>query len=72
MFSQGKGCIEVAGDEDLAEHLSQCRAVDAAIVVQGSADEVVSRLLAEGWTYEGVEYLGDKRVRYLVPPSDRV
>jgi hypothetical protein len=53
----------------LAEHLARCHSVDAAIVVDGTADDLVDRLLADGWAYEGVEYVAGKRVRYLVPPD---
>lgn len=48
----------------LVDHLVECREVDAAVVVDGSADELV----AGGWTFEGTEYVEGKRVRYLVPP----
>jgi hypothetical protein len=56
------------GAEELADHLKNCRGVDAAIVADGNADELVARMIAEGWRYEGVEYVEGKRVRYLVPP----
>lgn len=59
---------ELDGPEALVDHLKHCREVDAAIVMDGNADELVAGLLAQGWTYEGVEYVGGKRVRYLVPP----
>jgi len=59
---------ELDGPEALVEHLKECRQVDAAVVADGDATELVERLIAEGWTYEGVEYLAGKRVRYLVPP----
>jgi hypothetical protein len=56
------------GPEALVEHLTRCRKVDAAIVQDGNADDLVARLIEQGWTYEGVEYVAGKRVRYLVPP----
>lgn len=59
---------EKTGAEALAEHLVECREVDAAVVVDGNADELVAKMLAEGWTYGGVEYVQGKRVRYLAPP----
>lgn len=59
---------ETNGAKELAEHLKDCRQVDAAVVVDGNADDLVARLLADGWVYEGVEYVMGKRVRYLVPP----
>lgn len=54
--------------EALVEHLKECRQVDAAIVADGDATELVDELVAAGWTYEGTEYVEGKRVRYLVPP----
>lgn len=59
---------ENTGADALVEHLVECRQVDAAIVANGNADELVARLIEDGWTYEGVEYVEGKRVRYLVPP----
>jgi hypothetical protein len=56
------------GPEALVEHLKHCREVDAAIVADGNADELVASLIEQGWTYEGTEYVEGKRVRYLVPP----
>lgn len=52
----------------LVDHLVECREVDAAVVVDGNADELVAKMVAEGWTFEGTEYVEGKRVRYLVPP----
>lgn len=57
------------GPEQLLEHLTQCRQVDAAIVQDGNADQMVAALIARGWRYEGVEHVAGKRVRYLVPPE---
>jgi hypothetical protein len=48
--------------------------VDAAIVQQeGSADDLIERLVAEGWTLDpGEEHIGGKRVRTLrVPTTQR-
>ncbi len=56
--------------EDLVEHLAQCRDVSAAIVADGDATDLVQTLIDQGWTYEGVEYVAGKRVRYLVPPPE--
>lgn len=55
--------------EMLAEHLKQCRQVDAVIAGDGDLTEVVETLIAAGWTYSGVEYAGGKRLRYLVAPE---
>jgi hypothetical protein len=54
--------------EELVEHLKECRKVDVAVVKDGNADDLVARMIAEGWTYDGVEYVAGKRVRYLTPP----
>lgn len=56
---------------ELVSHLRSCRKTDAAVVVDGNADELVSALIEQGWTYGGVEFIAGKRVRYLTPP-DRV
>ena len=55
---------------ELAEHLTACRKVDAAIVGGMGVDmtPTVERLIAEGWEYNGTEYVAGKRIRYLTPP----
>lgn len=55
--------------DDLARHLAE-RGVAAALVADGDATAVVQQLLADGWTFEGEETAGGKRVRYLVPPPE--
>jgi hypothetical protein len=56
--------------EVLADHLAHCTQADAAIVVDGSADELLAEMLAAGWTWDGTaEYMLGKRVRYLTPPA---
>lgn len=57
------------GAEELADHLKNCRGVDAVIAGDGNLDEVVNTLIAAGWTFDGVEYVEGKRCRYLVPPA---
>jgi len=55
-------------DHFIAEHVAD---TDAAIVVDGSADVIIARLLTEGWTFDerpSVTCMG-KRVRYLRPPK---
>ena len=59
---------EQDGPERLVAHLVECREVDAAVVADGDASDLVAALIEQGWTYEGVEYIEGKRVRYLVPP----
>ena len=69
---QGEGTSGGTPDgspQRLADHLVNCRKVDAAVVVNGSADDLVAQMIAAGWTYEGAEYVEGKRVRYLVPPG---
>lgn len=59
----------VTGADAVAEHLSQCTDAQAAIVVDGSADEVIAGLMAAGWTaYERTDYVAGKRIRFLSPP----
>lgn len=57
-----------AGVDALVSHLTECRKVDAVIAADGNADDLVSRMIADGWTYDGVEYVAGKRIRYLTPP----
>lgn len=56
------------GADALTAHLRDCRKVDAVVAGDGDLTDMVTSLLAAGWTYEGTEYVGGKRVRYLVPP----
>jgi hypothetical protein len=51
------------------EHVDGC---SAALVVDGNADEIITRLLAEGWTLvdRPSVHCAGKRVRYLQPPTD--
>jgi len=57
------------GAAELAAHLKSCRQVDAVIAGDGDLTETVETMLAAGWTYEGVEYVEGKRVRYLRAPE---
>ena len=42
---------------------------DAALVVDGSADEIIAKLISEGWTLtEREDHIGGKRIRYVQPP----
>jgi hypothetical protein len=56
------------GAAELVEHLKECRKVDSVVAGDGDLTEVVASMLAAGWTYDGVEYVEGKRVRYLVAP----
>jgi hypothetical protein len=43
---------------------------DAVVVVDGSADDVIAQMLADGWTLQpGVDRVAGKRIRYLQPPA---
>jgi hypothetical protein len=55
---------------ELADHLKNCRKTDAVIAGDGNLDDVVSTMLAAGWTFGGIEYVEGKRVRYLVAPPE--
>jgi hypothetical protein len=60
----------VSDADVMVEHLAECAAVDAAIVVDGNADEIVAGLVAAGWTLrDRVDRVAGKRVRFLEPPS---
>lgn len=63
---------EQDGAEVLADHIRDCRPDLKGLVVMqsGSADEIVERMLAEGWTYAAdTEHVAGKRIRTLQPPS---
>ncbi len=56
--------------EVVAEHLSNCTPAQAAIVVDGNADNIIASLTAAGWKLsDRVEYIGGKRIRYVTVPS---
>jgi hypothetical protein len=58
--------------EEFVDHLQNCGPkADAFIVMENglSGDDVVATLLAEGWTWGGVEYVGGKRIRNLIAPT---
>lgn len=43
---------------------------DAAVVVNGSADQMVADLVAAGWSLDDdVSYAAGKRIRYIHPPE---
>jgi hypothetical protein len=69
-MTQPKPVNEMTGAELVAAHVAECTEACAAIVVDGSADDTIDRLVADGWTNTGkVEYIAGKRIRYLVPPG---
>lgn len=58
------------GADAVAEHLAECTGAKAAIVVDGSADDVVAKLLAAGWTLdERTDLVAGKRIRFLRMPG---
>ncbi len=64
MTNENSGAVVHAG------HLKNCVKADAAIVVDGNGDDVVTTLLREGWTWDGnTETVAGKRIRNLVPPA---
>lgn len=62
--------LRTDGPQAVLDHLTRVRPVDASLVVDGSADEQIARLLAAGWTIEQrVDLVAGKRIRYLHPPA---
>ena len=60
----------VSGPETVAEHLANCTDAKAAIVVDGSADDVIAQMTAAGWTLEErVDHVAGKRIRFLKMPA---
>jgi uncharacterized protein YbjT (DUF2867 family) len=56
----------------VAEHMAECTDAKAAIVVDGSADEIVAQLAAAGWTLRSrVDHVLGKRIRFLSPPGPK-
>jgi hypothetical protein len=56
--------------EILVEHLTECSDAKAAIVVDGSADDIVAEMVAAGWTLaERVDHVAGKRIRFLQAPA---
>lgn len=55
----------------VAEHLAECTDAKAAIVVDGSADDVVAELVRAGWVLaERVDHVAGKRIRFLERPAE--
>jgi hypothetical protein len=55
----------------LIEHIVNCTPAKAAVVVDGSADDIVAGMVAAGWTLGGrVDRVAGKRIRFLTPPPD--
>jgi hypothetical protein len=62
----------VSGADILVDHITRCTEADAVVVVDGSADDVIARMTAEGWTLEErVDHVAGKRIRFLHPPGPR-
>jgi hypothetical protein len=57
----------------VAYHLKHCAQAGGAIVMHHpgeSADEVIARLTAAGWTLQDkTDHVAGKRIRYVVPPG---
>ena len=55
----------------IVEHLTECTEADAVLVVDGNADDIVTRMVAEGWTLrERIDLVVGKRIRFLEPPPE--
>jgi hypothetical protein len=60
----------VSGAETVTEHLADCTDAKAAIVIDGSADDVIAQMTAAGWTLEErVDHVAGKRIRFLKAPA---
>lgn len=60
---------EPTGADVIVEHMAECTDAKAAIVMDGSADEVIARMVAAGWTLgERVDRVAGKRIRFLSAP----
>lgn len=59
--------------EVLVEHITRCRSdITGVVVVDGNADGIVTRMLADGWTYAAeAEVVAGKRIRTLQPPEEQ-
>lgn len=54
----------------VVEHMASCTDAGAAIVVDGNADEIIARLVADGWTLGSrVDQVAGKRIRFVTPPA---
>lgn len=60
---------EMSPAEVVAEHIAECTDAQAAIVVDGNADEIVQRLQEAGWGIsERVDIVAGKRIRFMTLP----
>lgn len=56
--------------EILLDHIMKCTDAKAAVVVDGNADEVISRMMDAGWILdERVDIIEGKRIRFLTVPG---
>jgi hypothetical protein len=54
----------------VVEHLRDCTDAKAAVVVDGSADQIIDRMVAAGWELaERVDVVAGKRIRFLRAPG---
>jgi len=61
-----------SGADILLDHITRCTGADALLVVDGSADDTITQLLAAGWTLdEGSEVVAGKRIRTVHPPEGK-
>lgn len=54
----------------ITDHLTRCTDTQAALVVDGNADQIVVDLIAAGWTLEErVDEVAGKRIRFMRLPA---
>lgn len=64
------GVTGMKSDADLIIGSLRDGNADAAIIVNGSADDAIARLLEAGWTLEDkTKIVAGKRIRYIRPPA---
>jgi hypothetical protein len=60
------------GPEIIAQHLKDCTPAKAAVIVDGSADDLIAGMTAAGWLLgERVDRIAGKRIRFLTVPYRR-
>jgi hypothetical protein len=61
--------MSVTDADIIAEHLAHCTSAQAAIVVDGPADDIITQLTRAGWVLEDrVDVISGKRIRFMRVP----
>jgi hypothetical protein len=61
-----------SGAEMLVEHIKDCTDAQAVVVVDGSADDIITRMVADGWVLrDRIDRIAGKRIRFMEPPGDK-